>query len=134
MCLKGYKQTIEQKRKIGERAKERWRDKRFRKKMFLLQTGKLRVNGIIFNTFNKYTALYMPEHPNANKKKYVSAHRYLAEAYLNRFLDSNETVHHIDKNPENNTPENIFVFNSNSEHIHFHRSLFDKIQLKSNII
>ena len=64
----------------------------------------------------KYICLYMPEHPNSNRKGYISEHRYICEAYLLRFLNSEEQVHHLNKDTFDNNPENLFVFSSFSEH------------------
>ncbi len=46
--------------------------------------------------------------------KKVSYARYLISVNLHRFLDKNEKVMHIDKNPENNNLENLklIVFNN----------------------
>ena len=51
------------------------------------------------------------------------AHRVAAEKVLGRKLDRKEVVHHIDLNPANNSPKNLRIFSSNSEHIKFHKEL-----------
>lgn len=47
-------------------------------------------------------------------------HRVVAEQMLGRVLNPAEVVHHIDGNPRNNEPENLFVFSSQKEHAEHH--------------
>lgn len=47
-------------------------------------------------------------------------HRTMAEKKLGRKLKSGEVVHHIDGNKRNNTPDNLMVFSSQSEHAKWH--------------
>ena len=44
-------------------------------------------------------------------------HRNVAEKKLGRKLKSGEAVHHIDRNPLNNSPKNLKVYKSQSEHM-----------------
>lgn len=60
-------------------------------------------------------------HPFANAKGYVSLHRLVAEAYLGRFLQSNEIVHHIDGNHRNNHWSNLSVM-TQSDHATIHNN------------
>lgn len=46
--------------------------------------------------------------PNGVKRT-ISYPKYLMEAYLDRYLESNETIDHIDGNPLNNSIENLQV-------------------------
>jgi hypothetical protein len=50
-------------------------------------------------------------------------HRVIAEYMLGRELLPDEIVHHIDGDPRNNAPENLFVFSSQSEHAAHHQFL-----------
>lgn len=43
------------------------------------------------------------------------------EKYLGRKFAANEIVHHIDGNPNNNSFDNIFVFESQGEHVRYHK-------------
>lgn len=81
---------------------------------------------------NGYRMILMPEHPSVLNKRYIYEHRYCAEAYLGRFLEPEEVVHHIDGNPENNLPENLYLFVNNKEHRKAHKKN-KKIILKSNV-
>jgi hypothetical protein len=47
-------------------------------------------------------------------------HRLVAEDILDRPLEPDEVVHHVDLNPLNNNPENIMIFPSQSEHVKWH--------------
>jgi len=79
-----------------------------------------------------YIEVYCPDHPvvaqrNLKAKQnasgychpdnYYEEHRLVAEKQLGRVLFPNEVVHHIDGNKENNQPENLEVFQDNSEHL-----------------
>lgn len=67
-----------------------------------------------------YILLQDSSHPNANKDGYVKRANIVMEEKIGRFLTSEEVVHHIDENKLNDSPENLMLFSSNSEHIKFH--------------
>ena len=50
-------------------------------------------------------------------------HRVVAEQMLGRSLEPEEVVHHIDGNPRNNSPDNLFVFSSQADHAAHHKFL-----------
>lgn len=52
----------------------------------------------------------------ARRDGYVAEHRIVAAMQVGRPLTSAETVHHINHDPEDNRPENLMVFQSNSHH------------------
>lgn len=54
------------------------------------------------------------------KHGYVFEHRHVVEQVLGRKLKSNEHVHHINENKQDNRPENLRVFESNAAHNAFH--------------
>ena len=45
------------------------------------------------------------------------------EKSLHRYLDSDETVHHIDENRENNNIDNLMLFKNKKEHLNYHLML-----------
>lgn len=79
--------------------------------------------GGISYTKNWYTYIYMPEHPNSIKGGRLSAHRYCAEAYLGRFLESEEVIHHMNEIKSDNRPENLYLFPNNKLHSAYHSLL-----------
>jgi len=54
-----------------------------------------------------YVMLYLPEHPNANKKGYLPEHRLTMEDFLGRGLRPNELVRHKNKLKDDNRLENL---------------------------
>jgi len=73
-----------------------------------------------------YVLIYKPEHPFAKgstNKIYVLKHRFVMEQHIGRYLKPTEIVHHINKNRQDNSIENLILFPSNSAHIKFHYQL-----------
>lgn len=64
-----------------------------------------------------YVLRYRPEHPNCNSNGYIREHRLVMEQKLGRPLLPEEVVHHKDDNPANNHPDNLELFQSNSDHL-----------------
>lgn len=50
----------------------------------------------------------------------VHEHRIVAEKMLGRPLSKEETIHHIDGNKRNNSPSNLLILASQSEHAKLH--------------
>ena len=77
-----------------------------------------------------YVLILMPGHPSATRKGkgYIFEHRYVCEAILGRFLDKEETIHHINEVKDDNRPENLYSFPSNKSHRAYH------ILIKDNLI
>tara|TARA_Y100000310_G_scaffold57488_2_gene52733 strand:+ start:58227 stop:58832 length:606 start_codon:yes stop_codon:yes gene_type:complete len=68
------------------------------------------------------------------KRSYLS--RYNAEQKINRKLRKGEVVHHIDCDPTNDNPDNLYVFKNNSIHISCHHDIDGLVKglLEDNII
>lgn len=67
----------------------------------------------------KYKYVYLPSHALANKAGKVYEHNYVICKTLNRFLNSNEVIHHKDRNRSNNTLSNLMVL-TRKEHMELH--------------
>lgn len=64
-----------------------------------------------------YVYLKAEDHPNKNSQGYVAEHRLVMEEHLGRYLEPQEVVHHIDKDKQNNSIENLELFATNGEHL-----------------
>lgn len=80
-------------------------------------------NGGIYLDSNGYVVLFMPNHPNKGVKNTILEHRYVIECKIGRYLTETEVVHHIDFDKSNNNPDNLMLFENQSEHIKYHAKL-----------
>lgn len=65
---------------------------------------------------NGYVWVYKPEHLNSIHGTYIAEHRLIMEQKIGRYLESNEEVHHINGDKQDNRIENLILFNNKSEH------------------
>lgn len=52
-------------------------------------------------------------------KGYVAAHRLVIESFIGRYLNQEESVHHINGNRKDNRIDNLFLFPNHREHKKF---------------
>src|SRR3990167_2240705 len=64
-----------------------------------------------------YIQIYMPEHPNADKRGRILEHRLVMERTLGRKLNKGEIVHHKNGVRGDNRPENLKLYESNGKHL-----------------
>ena len=67
-----------------------------------------------------YRAVFFPDHHRAWSTGYVHVHIIVAEQKLGRRLHDKEVVHHKNGNKLDNSPENLDVLSSHSEHAVIH--------------
>lgn len=79
----------------------------------------------------EYNYCIVKDHPNASKFGYVLHHRIIIENHLERILDANEIVHHINGDKLDNRLDNLQVMTSkmhNSFHSASRGRMFAKLQ------
>ena len=82
--------------------------------------------GFYFQRGYKY--IYKPKHPYATKIGYVREHRLVMEEKLGRYLKKDEVIHHLNCNPSDNRPKNLYLCQSTGTHfIEHHLEKRDKI-------
>jgi hypothetical protein len=62
-----------------------------------------------YTTKEGYRYIKVPWHPHCSDTGYVAFHRLVVEAKLERVLERDELIHHIDGNPYNNDPYNLEI-------------------------
>lgn len=73
-----------------------------------------------YTTKEGYKQIYKPNSPDARENGYAPEHRIKASKKLGRPLTSNEVVHHIDGNKQNNKAKNLKVM-TRAEHYELHK-------------
>lgn len=134
--LKGKKHSDETRKKIRDRALERFLDKRNHPRYGIVLSKEIRQKiseslkgdkhpnwkGGRLQTNNGYVWIYNPQHPLASKTSpigYVLEHRLVMCNILGRILIKDEIVHHINGIRNDNRPENLFL-TTKGKHISQH--------------
>ena len=99
--LIGSKHTLETRKKISKSRTKSDNDRKIRIK-------------------DGYRIITVRDHPNSDKEGYIGEHRYVMSQYLGRPLNSNEDVHHKNKNRSDNRIENLELL-TDSSHMSEHR-------------
>jgi len=66
---------------------------------------------------NGYRLILLPDHPRSDSYGYVREHIAVMERVIGRRLTDREVVHHKNGDKQNNHPDNLSLFSSNSEHL-----------------
>lgn len=69
---------------------------------------------------NGWVMIKMREHPNCNHHGYIFEHRIVMEKYLNRVINKEEVVHHINGIKDDNRIENLKLL-TQSGHLSLHQ-------------
>lgn len=64
-----------------------------------------------------YVFVKVASHPNADSQGYVTEHRIVAEQTIGRVLQSDEIVHHINGQRDDNRPENLQVLTRSAHRV-----------------
>lgn len=59
---------------------------------------------------------HLPHHPKADFAGNVQEHVLAAEKMLGRSLKKGELIHHVDWNPTNNEPNNLYITDRKTHH------------------
>lgn len=119
-----YKKTEDHIKKITESNKNYW------SKIDRTAENNNYWNGGKSKDSKGYILIHSPEHKYKRKDNYVLEHRLVAERCLGRYLTKSERMYHINGKIDDNRPENLYLFESTSEHTKYRRNPYP---LKSNL-
>lgn len=78
-------------------------------------------------TVHGYVMVYTPEHPRCDEHGYVYEHWLIMEQVLGRPLQPNEVPHHKNSIRDDNRPENLELFESQSAHAKYHKEVANSV-------
>jgi len=73
-----------------------------------------------------YVFLKVKDHPYANKEGYVKRSRLVMEKFIGRYLQPQETIHHINEIRNDDRIENLKLCSCNGEHMRLGHSKINK--------
>ena len=94
--------------------------------------SKARWRGGKYKLRNRWL-IFKPDHPFTPSNKYILNSRLVAEKCLGRYLEREETVHHINGKVDDDRPKNLYLFYSPSEHSRY-EGFKEKSKLLSNLV
>ena len=74
-----------------------------------------------FKNAGGYIAIYMPNHPFCVNGRYILESRLIMEQHIKRYLTPDEVVHHKNGIVDDNSIENLTLFENQKEHASYHR-------------
>lgn len=101
--------TEETKKIIGEKSKAKFTSD-------YLEKIKNKHRGKKKRSSSGYILIKDYEHPNRNSHNDVLEHVYVMSKHLNRPINKNEIIHHIDGDRTNNILSNLYLYKNKSEH------------------
>ncbi|MBA7513316.1 hypothetical protein ES705_05331 [subsurface metagenome] len=112
------------KKKISEANKGKKPSEEHRRKMKEAQKGEKHHNWKGGKKISYgYVLILKPDHPYSPIDGYVRQSRLIAEKFLGRLLISSETMHHRNGKRDDDRWDNLFVFESKSDHLRYERFL-----------
>jgi hypothetical protein len=91
------------------------------KKPFYKQKGYKRTKQKKKHKKNNYITIEIYQIGNSKIRKLK--HRKVVEDFIGRYLNPEESIHHIDGNKKNNSIENLMLFKNKKEHDNFEKRI-----------
>lgn len=115
--MKGHKLSPENCKRIGDMH----RGKKLSAETIEKIAASHRIDGIGHNKLrgDGYIYTYFPRHPKSTKDGYIMEHILVMERIINRCLNDDECVHHINEKRNDNRPENLKLM-TKSSHMSYH--------------